>query len=74
MHNDSSSVSYHLGNATEREQNTESPLLPSICLIDVDNHAQAEDGDEYGVGGQARSIFEDGPFDAAQFERTIPDA
>lgn len=74
MHNDPSSVAYHLSNATEREQGTEGPLLPAICLKDVHDHAQTEDGDEYGVGRQARSIFEDCPFDTAQFERTIPNA
>lgn len=73
MHDDSSSVAYHLGDASKCAQDTESPLLPAIRLVDVDKQADAKDCDEEGVGRQAGLVLEDALLDAACFERAVPD-
>jgi hypothetical protein len=68
MHNKSSAVTDHLRSTSQSDQARESPLLPSIALIQVDQHAGAEDGDEERVYSQIRLVLEDGPFDGAGCE------
>jgi hypothetical protein len=68
MHNEPSAVPDHLRSTSKSDQACESPLLPTIALVQVDQHAGAEDGDEERVCGQVRLVLEDGPFDGAGCE------
>ena len=71
MHNDSSAVADHLGNTSKRDQTRERPLLPAVALIQMDQHAGAEESDEESVCGQVWLVLEDGPFDGAGFEGAL---
>ena len=51
MHDKSSAVADHLRRTSKSDQARERPLLPAIALVQVDQHAGAEDGDEEGVCG-----------------------
>ena len=64
----------HLGDASKCNQACESPLLPSVALVDVDEHADAEHGDEDGVCYQIGSVLEDAPFDRACLEGALAPA
>jgi hypothetical protein len=68
MHNKPSSVADNLRSTSKSDQARKSPLLPAIALVQVDQHAGAEDSDEESVCGQVRLVLEDGPFDGAFFE------
>ena len=75
MHDDPASVADHLRSAPEGEQRGEGPLPPAIALVEVDEQADAEDGDEEGVGGQAGLVVEDGLVDGAGVPvAEVPDA
>ena len=71
MHDNSPTVTDHLDGAANSNQCSERPLLPAIALVDVNKHANAEDGDEDCVGGKVWLVLEDAPLDAACFEVTF---
>lgn len=58
----------HLDDATKCDQACERPLPPSEALVDVDEHADAKDGDEDGVRNHVGSVLEDAPGDGACLE------
>jgi len=58
----------HLNGATDCDKCRECPLLPAVALIDMNKHADAEDGNEDGVGCKVWLVLKDAPFDAARFE------
>jgi len=68
VHDDSPAVSNHLNGAANSDQRSECPLLPAVALVDVNKHADAENGDEDCVGGKVRLVLKDAPLDAACFE------
>jgi hypothetical protein len=68
MHNDSAAVTDHLNSAANRDQCCKRPLLPAVALVDMNKHADAEDGDEEGVGGKVWLILEDAPLNTACLE------
>lgn len=68
VHDDPTAVADHLRSTPKSDQACERPLLPTITLVQVDQHADTEYGDEQGVRWQAWLILEDRPFDAACFE------
>lgn len=74
VHDDSSTMTDHFNSAANRNQCSKRPLLPTVALVDVDNHADAENGDEEGVGGEVWLVLEDAPFDVACFEVTFAPA
>ena len=71
VHDDSPAVSDHLNGAANSDQCSERPLLPAVALIDVNKHADAENGDEDCVGGKVWLVLEDAPLDATCFEVAI---
>ena len=71
VHDDSSTVTDHLRNTSKRDQTRERPLLPAVALIQMDQHAGAENGDEESVCDQVWLVLEDGPFDGAGFEGAL---
>jgi hypothetical protein len=74
VHNESSAVADDLGGAAESDQSCERPLLPAVALVDMNKHADTEDGDEECVGLEVWLVLEDAPFDAACFEITLAPA
>lgn len=68
VHDDSSTVADHLNSAANRYQCSERPLLPTVALVDMNDHADAENGDEEGVGGEVWLVLKDAPLDVACFE------
>jgi hypothetical protein len=71
MHDNPSTIANHLRSTSQSDQTSERPLLPTIALVQVDQHAGAEDGDEEGVCDQVWLVLEDGPFDGAGFEGAL---
>ena len=71
MHDNSPTVSDHLNGAANSNKCCESPLLPAVALVDVNEHADAENGDEDCVGGKVWLVLEDAPLDATCFEVAI---
>jgi len=71
VHDNSSTMADHLNGTANRDQCSKSPLLPAVALVDVNKHADAEDGDEDCVGGKIWLVLEDAPLDAACFEVTV---
>lgn len=74
VHDNSSTVADHLNGTANRDQSCECPLSPAIALVDVNKHADTEDGDEYGVGGQIGLVLENAPLDTACFEVALAPA
>ena len=71
MHDNSSAMANHLNGTANRNQCSKRPLLPAVALVDVNKHADAENGDEDCVGGEVWLVLEDAPLDAACFEVTL---
>jgi hypothetical protein len=74
VHDDSSTMTDHLNSASNRNQRCKRPLLPAVALVDMNKHADAENGDEDGVGNKVWLILEDAPLDVACFEVTFSPA
>lgn len=74
MHDDPPAVADHLRSTSKSDQARERPLFPAVALVQVDQHAGTEDGDEESVCGQVRLVLEDGPFDGAVFEGALAPA
>lgn len=64
-------VSDNLEDAPADHAGREAPAAKRPALPGVNGQGNAEDGDEDGVGGDARLVSQDAPFQGTQVERAV---
>ena len=67
----SAAISHHFADAAQDHSGGEEPGAPSQTLRDVDQHADAEEGEEGCIRGWTGTVVVHAVFDGAELERAV---